>query len=283
MGGEQDMRQMGGLRKHIPWTYWTMLAASLAIAGAPGFAGFFSKDEILLAARSGPYANLVLYTLGVLTAGMTSFYIFRLFFLTFHGEPRYDETARPRPRIARATCSCRWSCWPCSRSPAAGGPRRRSSAAKITSSIFSRRSSPRRRWTVAQSRDWSARLLGAPVVAGLLGFLIAWWMYVKRTDCAGAAGGIAARRLSPARGQVFRGRTLRRGDRAAAGLALRECSLARRGRARHRRARSMAWAAARRASGDYLRRLNSGNTRSYATWVVVGAVLLTTVLVWMAP
>jgi NADH-quinone oxidoreductase subunit L len=71
MGGEQDMRKMGGLRKHIPWTYRTMLVACLAIAGAPGFAGFFSKDEILLAARSGPYANLLLYTLGVITAGMT--------------------------------------------------------------------------------------------------------------------------------------------------------------------------------------------------------------------
>src|SRR5262249_15262222 len=91
MGGEQDLRRMGGLRKYTPWTYWTMFAATLAIAGAPGFAGFFSKDEILLAVRSGPYANLVLYTLGVITAGMTSFYMFRLFFLTFHGAPRFDE------------------------------------------------------------------------------------------------------------------------------------------------------------------------------------------------
>ena len=54
MGGEQDMRRMGGLRKSIPWTYGTMLAATLAIAGTPGFSGFFSKDEILLAARTGP-------------------------------------------------------------------------------------------------------------------------------------------------------------------------------------------------------------------------------------
>ena len=54
MGGEQDMLKMGGLRKQIPITYWTMFIGTLAIAGIPGFAGFFSKDEILEAASSGP-------------------------------------------------------------------------------------------------------------------------------------------------------------------------------------------------------------------------------------
>ena len=64
LGGEQDMRKMGGLRKSIPWTFATMLAAALALSGAPGFSGFFSKDEILVAVRSGPYANTALYALG---------------------------------------------------------------------------------------------------------------------------------------------------------------------------------------------------------------------------
>ena len=91
MGGEQDMFKMGGLRKKIPITYWTMLIGTLAIAGIPGFAGFFSKDEILEAARSGPHAILWLWVLGVIAAGFTSFYMFRLVFLTFFGEPRYDE------------------------------------------------------------------------------------------------------------------------------------------------------------------------------------------------
>ena len=91
MGGEQDMRKMGGLRKKIPITYWTMLIATLAIAGIPGFAGFFSKDEILEAAQSGPHANLTLWLLGVAGAALTSFYMFRLVFLTFFGKPRYDE------------------------------------------------------------------------------------------------------------------------------------------------------------------------------------------------
>ncbi len=60
MGGQQDMRQMGGLRKKIPWTYWTMLIGTLAIAGIPGFAGFFSKDEILLAAYTSPVRQQII-------------------------------------------------------------------------------------------------------------------------------------------------------------------------------------------------------------------------------
>ena len=82
------MRRMGGLAKAIPWTYGSMLAATLAIAGTPGFSGFFSKDAILLAARDGAYANPFLYWLGVLTAGITSFYMFRLLFMTFAGDYR---------------------------------------------------------------------------------------------------------------------------------------------------------------------------------------------------
>src|SRR6202453_1526906 len=91
MGGEQDMRLMGGLRSKIPITFWTMFIATFAIAGIPGFAGFFSKDAILEAAKDGPNANFWLWLLGVVAAGMTSFYMFRLIFLTFFGKPRYDE------------------------------------------------------------------------------------------------------------------------------------------------------------------------------------------------
>ena len=91
MGGEQDMRKMGGLRKKIPVTYWTMFAATLAIAGVPLFSGFFSKEAILDAAKEGPHANITLWVLGILGAMLTSFYMFRLLFLTFFGKPRYDE------------------------------------------------------------------------------------------------------------------------------------------------------------------------------------------------
>jgi NADH-quinone oxidoreductase subunit L len=91
MGGDQEMPHMGGLRSKIPITFWCMFIATFAIAGIPGFAGFFSKDEILEAARSGPNANIWLWLLGLIGAGFTSFYMFRLIFLTFFGEPRYDE------------------------------------------------------------------------------------------------------------------------------------------------------------------------------------------------
>ena len=84
--GEQDLRHMGGLRKELPITYWTFLIGALAIAGVPGLAGFFSKDEILY--RTFATGHTVLYVLGVLTALMTAAYMFRLVFLAFHGERR---------------------------------------------------------------------------------------------------------------------------------------------------------------------------------------------------
>jgi NADH-quinone oxidoreductase subunit L len=83
MGGEQDMTKMGGLKKHLPITYWTFVIGALAIAGIPPLAGFFSKDEILHAAAADH--QWVLYAVGLLTAGITAFYMFRAVFLTFHG------------------------------------------------------------------------------------------------------------------------------------------------------------------------------------------------------
>jgi NADH-quinone oxidoreductase subunit L len=88
VGGEQDMRQMGGLRTKIPWTFWTMTMATFAIAGIPPLAGFFSKDEILWQAYSSPYGSWVYWLIGVITAFLTSFYMFRLWFLTFFGNYR---------------------------------------------------------------------------------------------------------------------------------------------------------------------------------------------------
>jgi NADH-quinone oxidoreductase subunit L len=98
LGGEQDMRRMGGLRKLIPWTFWTMTIATLAIAGAPGLAGFFSKDEILARDFAGPLHGHVLWVVAVITAGLTSFYMFRLWFMTFFGERRADaDLGVPEP------------------------------------------------------------------------------------------------------------------------------------------------------------------------------------------
>ena len=95
-GGEQDMRKMGGLKKHMPTTYWTFVVATLALAGIPPLAGFFSKDEILgkvFAAGAGDLNGYgavyyVLWGLGVCGAFLTAFYMFRLVHMTFHGEFR---------------------------------------------------------------------------------------------------------------------------------------------------------------------------------------------------
>ena len=85
MHHEQDIYKMGGLRKKLPITHFTFLIGCLAIAGIPPFAGFFSKDEILTAALE---KNIIYYVLGVITSLMTAFYMFRMYFLTFHGNFR---------------------------------------------------------------------------------------------------------------------------------------------------------------------------------------------------
>jgi len=92
MSGEQDMRNMGALRDRIPTTYWTMFIATLAIAGIPPFAGFFSKDEILWQAwTSESVAYHLLWIIGYATALMTAFYMFRLIYLTFYSKPRMSH------------------------------------------------------------------------------------------------------------------------------------------------------------------------------------------------
>ena len=84
LAGEQDMRRMGGLRKALPITYWTFVIGAVAIAGIPPFAGFFSKDEILF--RTYASGHVLLWAVGILTAMLTATYMFRLVFMTFHGE-----------------------------------------------------------------------------------------------------------------------------------------------------------------------------------------------------
>ncbi|MBW4651511.1 MAG: NAD(P)H-quinone oxidoreductase subunit 5 [Kaiparowitsia implicata GSE-PSE-MK54-09C] len=86
----QDMRLMGGLRKYMPYTAFTFLIGTLAISGVPPFAGFWSKDEIL---GSTFAANPILWAIGFLTAGITAFYMFRMYFSTFEGEFRGNDAA----------------------------------------------------------------------------------------------------------------------------------------------------------------------------------------------
>jgi NADH-quinone oxidoreductase subunit L len=96
LGGEQDMRRMGGLWNKIPRTFFTILCAAVAIAGVPPFSGFFSKDAILLSAyHHAPW----MYWVGVITAGMTAFYVFRAVFLTFFGSYRGDHHPHESPAV----------------------------------------------------------------------------------------------------------------------------------------------------------------------------------------
>lgn len=95
MHHEQDIRKMGGLKKYMPITYWVFLVGSLSLIGFPGFSGFFSKDAIILAAQNAdiPGAGYA-YLMVLLGVFVTAFYTFRLFFLVFHGEERFDEHTR---------------------------------------------------------------------------------------------------------------------------------------------------------------------------------------------
>jgi NADH-quinone oxidoreductase subunit L len=283
MGGEQDMRRMGGLRKAIPWTFGTMLAATLAIAGTPGFSGFFSKDAILLAANEGPYANPFLYWLGVLTAGLTAFYMFRLLFLTFYGAPRYDphhthhvhESPRNMlvPLVLLAILSVGGGWW--------AAPHLFGGTDLFTRFLGPVFGVPEAAAAKETGGELLAALLGAPVIAGLIGFFAAWWLYIRRPELpdriAESLSGVyrllsgkyfidelyAAVIVRPllwiSTHALWHGIDERLIDGTVNGIG--------------REAESV---------GERVRHLNSGNTRTYATWVVFGAVLLTLVLVWMA-
>lgn len=93
MQGELDIFKMGGLKQKMATTYWTFLIASLAIAGIPGLSGFFSKDEILWNAFNAPQYGHFLWAMGWITAGLTALYMFRIVFVAFHGKFRGGEEA----------------------------------------------------------------------------------------------------------------------------------------------------------------------------------------------
>jgi NADH-quinone oxidoreductase subunit L len=281
LGGEQDIRRMGGLRTKIPWTYGTMLMATLAIAGAPLFSGFFSKDAILFATYAS--GQKLLWALGTLGAVLTAFYMFRLLFLTFHGRPRFDEHTvhvheSPRsmlaPLVALAVLSV------------AGGWM---AAPKLWggTDYFEQFLAP-----VLAAPEWLAghaaeelhklelALAGVAVLAAAVGFFAAWWLYLQQPQ---KPGELAARFAGPYRVLLnkyyvdelyaavvvrpliwFSDRVLWRAV-DAAGID---------------GAVNGAADAARRV-GDRLRHMQSGNARSYAAWVILGAAAITTLLVWL--
>jgi len=256
LAGEQDLRNMGGLRRKIPWTFLTMMCAAVAIAGVPPFAGFFSKDAILLAAhRQAPW----IYWVGTITAGMTAFYVFRAMFLAFFGKYRGD--AHPHesppvmlvPLVALALLSI------------AGG-----FLFKIPAFLG----------TVFPSRsvDEDLTLMAISTAAGVLGIFLAWLMYVARPGMADAlAGGVKglytlvynkyyvdevydAAVVKPlvggSRTVLWKGVDAGLIDGAVNGVGSRAQRI-----------------------GGVLRLLQSGNIRSYATWIVLGSVVVIVALV----
>ena len=271
-----------------------MLIATLAIAGIPGFAGFFSKDEILEAAQSGPHANLALWVLGVAGAALTSFYMFRLIFPHVFRQAALRRAPSARPRIAEE------------HDRAADDPRVPFDLRRLV-----RRAETRRRQSITSRtfldpvfptyapRRWRRRCIdcdppmrrsGSPAWNCSRADLLARdrRAFSACSSPGGSTSRVRTRRKRLAKSlhgavhadlqQVLRRRNLRRADRPPASLDLDQRALARRRRGRDRRHGQRRRAPSRANRAAKLRKLQSGNTRSYASWVIIGAVGFTCLL-----
>src|SRR6266481_598369 len=283
MGGEQDMRHMGGLSKKIKYTYAAMLIATLAIAGIPPLAGFFSKDAILLSAFQIPGGH-PLYALGLLTALLTSFYMFRLIFLTFHGKPRYDEHkvhvhespwSMLGPLVVLAILSVIGG-WVAA--PALWGGT--DHFTEFLSPIFAAKEAASG-MSEAAMRSLELMLAGVAVVAATIGLLTAFWLYLKQNGKPEQL----AKSMQPAYKTLLNKYYV--DELYAAAIVgplvwLSENVLWKvvDVEAIDGTVNGIAHGAA--AVGDTVRHTQSGNTRSYAVWVVVGALAVIIILFWPA-
>ncbi len=252
LSGEQDLRNMGGLRKKIPWTFWTMMCAAVAISGVPPFSGFFSKDAILIAAHHhAPW----IFWLGVITAGMTAFYVFRAMFLAFFGGYRGQEHhihESPPVMLVPLVILAALSLF--------GG--------FIPVPTYLGKFFPT---VVAPEEDFV--LVAISVVVGLVGILLAYLMYVARPGLAGAfadnvrglytlvynkffvdeiyGAAVVDPLVSGSRAVLWKGMDAGVIDGIVNGVGARAQGI-----------------------GGVLRLIQSGNLRSYATWVLFGSVLV---------
>jgi NADH-quinone oxidoreductase subunit L len=280
IGGEQDMNKMGGLNKKIRWTYGTMLMATLAITGIPFFAGFFSKDAILFAAFQSEAGGRTLYAFGLVTALLTAFYMFRLIFLTFFGRPRYDEKkvhvhespwSMLGPLVVLAILSVigGWFALPAFFQ----GP---DYFANFLAPLF-RGHEAVQAGSEASAHQLELILAGVAVAAALIGLGVAYWLYVRRPQKADEL----AKSMRPAYTTLLNKYYV---DELYAFLVVRPLLWI---------STNVFWKAAdvagidgtvngiahgARAIGDGVRHSQSGNTRSYAVWVVVGAIVLLAVI-----
>ena len=285
VGGEQDMRHMGGLGKLIEKTYATMLIATIAIAGFPPLAAFFSKDSILLSAYQSENGGHVLYGVGLLTALLTSFYMFRLIFLTFSGKPRFDEhhvhvhespNSMIVPLMILAVLSIigGWLA-----APALWGGT--DYFTKFLSPVFS---SGAEAAGAAEAAEAAAHALEIPlaivaVITALIGLGIAYWLYIKNTKKPEEL----AKSLKGAYNTLLNKYYV---DELYAALVVKPLMWI---------SRNVLWqrvdvqvidgtvngiAAGALGVGDNVRHAQSGNTRSYAVWVVIGAIVVIAVIFW---
>jgi NADH-quinone oxidoreductase subunit L len=250
LSGEQDLRNMGGLRKHTPWTFWVMMCAGVAIAGIPPFAGFFSKDAILIAAyHHAPW----MYWLGTLTAGITAFYVFRAMFLAFFGDyrghehhPHESPPVMMAPLVVLAALSL------------AGGYLFK--VPQFLSTVFP---------PMEEAEDMT--LVVISVAAGFAGIFLAWLMYIAQPRLADSLSikglytlvynkyfvdevydaTVVKPLVGGSRVLLWRVADVGMIDGIVNGIGARA-----------------------RDVGAVLRSLQSGNIRSYAAWVVFGSVLL---------
>ncbi len=194
LGGEQDLRKMGGLAKKLPVTYWVSLIAALALSGVFPFAGFLSKDLILGEAYR---QNVLVWVIGYFTAGMTAFYTFRMIFLVFRGEPRGHKDmpvpshAKHRtmlvPMILLAVLAVTggWIGWP---SALGGSDRLVHFLEPVIGTPNAVRVAPVHG---AGSVSGQLRLMVLSELFVALGIFLAWYLYVKRADLPG----VVAQRL----------------------------------------------------------------------------------------
>jgi NADH-quinone oxidoreductase subunit L len=278
--GELNMQKMGSLRHKMPVTWATFFIATLAISGVPMLSGFFSKDEILVGAYEGPLGQSWLYWLGTLTAGLTAFYMFRALFLTFHGnsrlEPEVEQHAHEsgakmtRPLVALAFFSvvAGYLSWP----KAWGGTERFD---QYLEPVFGRSEALLRSEAMHPAVHGLSELglMGVSALFALVGIIVAWWLYLKSPErprqlaarFAGLYqllvrkyyvdefyGWLIVRPIERVSERVFWQAT----DTGAIDGLMVEGS-----------------ADATAGAGGILRRIQSGNLRSYAAWVLLGAVL----------
>jgi NADH-quinone oxidoreductase subunit L len=285
MGGEQDMRHMGGLSKKIKWTYVTMLTATLAIAGFPPLAGFFSKDSILFNAFQyrgweSETTGHVLYAVGLLTALLTSFYMFRLVFLTFFGEQRYDEHhvhvhESPRsmlvPLMILAVLSV---CGGWLAMPALWGGEDYFS--RFLQPVFG---APESAGAEVAARSLELGLALVAVITALIGLGIAFWLYLKQP---GKAEGLAKSMKGIYKTLLNKYYV----DELYAATVVKPLIWL---------SENVLWktvdvgvidgavngiASGATGIGDGVRHTQSGNTRSYAVWVVIGAIVVIAIIFW---